>query len=66
MISAEPPGGEDAPTGSQGSDRSAGEKLKPCCRLTKEDGALISDPYKNFSEAELKIQSVLKEAAVKG
>ena len=63
MISAEPPGGEDAPTGSRGSDQSAGEKIKALLSAKKEDGNLISGPYKNFSEAELKIQSVLKEAA---
>ena len=43
--------------------QSIDEKIKALLSAKKEDGALISGPYKNFSEAELKIQSVLKEAA---
>ena len=39
------------------------EKLTISLSAKKENGNLISGPYKNFSEAELKIQSVLKEAA---
>ena len=43
--------------------QSIDEKLTALLSAKKEDGNLISGPYKNFSEAELKIQSVLKEAA---
>ena len=39
------------------------EKLAASLLARKENGNLISGPHKNFSEAELKIQSVLKEAA---
>lgn len=37
------------------------EKLKTSLSATKKDGGLISGPYKNFSEAEIKIQSALKD-----
>lgn len=50
MVSVKPLGGESE------------EKIKTALSARKEDGNLISGPYKNFSEAELKIQSVLKEA----
>lgn len=43
-------------------DQNVGEKLENSLSAKKEDGSLISGPYKNFSEAELKIQNVLKEA----
>ena len=49
MISVKSQGGESE------------EKIKASLSAKKEDGALISGPYKNFSEAELKIQNVLKE-----
>src|SRR3989344_1743231 len=39
------------------------EKIGALLSARKENGNLISGPYKNFSEAELKIQTVLKEAA---
>jgi len=39
------------------------EKLTISLSAKKENGNLISGPYKNFSEAELKIQTVLKEIA---
>ena len=39
------------------------EKLTISLLAKKENGNLISGPYKNFSEAELKIQTVLKEIA---
>jgi len=39
------------------------EKLTTLLSAKKETGDLISGPYKNFSEAELKIQTVLKEIA---
>ena len=39
------------------------EKIKTLLSAQKEDGNLISGPYKNFSEAELKIQTALKEIA---
>ena len=39
------------------------EKIRALLSAKKEEGNLISGPYKNFSEAELKIQNVLKEAA---
>lgn len=38
-----------------------GEKIASLLPAKKENGGLISGPYKNFSEAELKIQKVLKE-----
>ena len=37
------------------------EKIRSFLSATKEDGNLISGPYKNFSEAEIKIQSALKD-----
>ena len=39
------------------------KKIGAFLSAKKENGNLISGPYKNFSEAELKIQTVLKEAA---
>ena len=39
------------------------EKLTTLLSAKKENGNLISGPYKNFSEAELKIQSALKKVA---
>ena len=42
--------------------QSLDEKLTASLSAKHENGALISGPYKNFSEAELKIQSALKEA----
>jgi len=39
------------------------EKLTILLSAKKENGNLISGPYKNFSEAELKIQSALKKVA---
>ena len=42
--------------------QSLDEKLTASLSAKHKDGALISGPYKNFSEAELKIQSALKEA----
>ena len=39
------------------------EKVAAALSAKKENGDLISGPYKNFSEAELKIQTVLKEIA---
>lgn len=48
------------------SDKNNGEmaeKLKSSLLAEKEDGNLISGPYKNFSEAEIKIQSALKDLA---
>lgn len=43
-------------------DQSVGEKIGTSLSAKCENGNLISGPYKNFSEAELKIQNVLKEA----
>lgn len=43
--------------------KGAAEKISALLSAKKENGNLISGPYKNFSEAELKIQSALKEAA---
>ena len=42
--------------------QSLDEKLTASLSAKHEDGDLISGPYKNFSEAELKVQSALKEA----
>jgi len=39
------------------------KKIGAFLSAKKENGNLISGPYKNFSEAELKIQTVLKEIA---
>lgn len=39
------------------------EKIRIRLSAKKEDGGLVSGPYKNFSEAELKIQGALKEVA---
>ena len=41
--------------------QSIDEKLTASLPAKYENGNLISSPYKNFSEAELKIQNVLKE-----
>lgn len=38
------------------------EKISALLSAKNEDGDLISGPHKNFSEAELKVQSALKEA----
>src|SRR3989338_590558 len=43
--------------------REVAEKFASTLSAKKENGNLISGPYKNFSEAELKIQTVLKEIA---
>lgn len=42
-------------------DSKMAEKISSSLSATKENGNLISGPYKNFSEAEIKIQSVLKD-----
>lgn len=42
--------------------KEAAEKIGASLSAKHKDGNLISGPYKNFSEAELKIQSALKEA----
>ena len=44
-----------------GSDAGSEEKIRALLSAKKEEGNLISGPYKNFSEAELKIQRALKE-----
>ena len=41
-------------------DNETAEKIRLSLSATKEEGNLISGPYKNFSEAELKIQNALK------